>query len=42
MYSRNAPTLVSDGKEIKEALAEAIKHLPHRILNCWTVRCKPM
>ena len=31
MYSRNEPTLVSDGKDLKEALAEAVKHLPASI-----------
>ncbi len=31
MYARNEPTLVSNGKEIKDALAEAIKHLPQGI-----------
>jgi N12 class adenine-specific DNA methylase len=31
MYSRNEPTLVSDGKDIKEALAEAVKQLPAKI-----------
>ena len=31
MYSRNEPTLVSDGKDLKEALAEAVKHLPANI-----------
>ncbi|HEX5400432.1 MAG TPA: hypothetical protein VFY06_15395, partial [Verrucomicrobiae bacterium] len=28
MYSRNEPTLVSNGRDIKEALAEAVKKLP--------------
>lgn len=31
MYARNEPTLVSNGKEIKEALAEVIKRLPQNI-----------
>ena len=31
MYSRNEPTLVSDGRDIKTALAEAVKHLPAKI-----------
>ena len=31
MYARNEPTLVSDGRDIKTALAEAIKHLPQNI-----------
>ena len=31
MYSHSQPTLVSDGKDIKEALAEAVKHLPQKI-----------
>src|SRR5665213_1741880 len=31
MYGRNEPTLVSDGRDIKTALAEAIKHLPQNI-----------
>ena len=31
MYSRNEPTLVGDGKDLKEALAEAVKHLPANI-----------
>ena len=31
MYSRNEPTLVSDGKDIKAALAEAVKRLPQKI-----------
>ncbi|MDE3100487.1 MAG: hypothetical protein KGJ88_13545, partial [Verrucomicrobiota bacterium] len=31
MYSRNEPTLVSNGRDIKEALAEAVKKLPARI-----------
>ena len=31
MYSQSQPTLVSDGKDIKEALAEAVKNLPARI-----------
>jgi N12 class adenine-specific DNA methylase/O-acetyl-ADP-ribose deacetylase (regulator of RNase III)/SAM-dependent methyltransferase len=31
MYSRNEPTLVGNGKEIKEALAEAVKRLPQGI-----------
>ena len=31
MYGRNEPTLVSDGRDIKTALAEAIKHLPQKI-----------
>lgn len=31
MYSRNEPTLVSNGGDIKEALAEAIKKLPAKI-----------
>jgi N12 class adenine-specific DNA methylase/predicted O-methyltransferase YrrM len=31
MYGRNEPTLVSDGKDIKAALAEAIKKFPAKI-----------
>ena len=31
MYSRNEPTLVSDGRDIKTALAEAVRHLPQNI-----------
>ncbi|HEX3989172.1 MAG TPA: hypothetical protein VHZ30_07050, partial [Verrucomicrobiae bacterium] len=31
MYSQSQPTLVSDGKDIKEAMAAAIKQLPQKI-----------
>jgi N12 class adenine-specific DNA methylase/O-acetyl-ADP-ribose deacetylase (regulator of RNase III) len=31
MYARNEPTLAGNGKEIKEALAEAVKRLPQGI-----------
>jgi N12 class adenine-specific DNA methylase len=31
MYSRNEPTLISNGKEIKDALAEAVKQLPQNL-----------
>jgi hypothetical protein len=31
MYQRNEPTLVSDGREISEALAEAIEQLPRGV-----------
>lgn len=31
MYQRNEPTLVSDGREISEALAEAIEQLPREV-----------
>jgi N12 class adenine-specific DNA methylase len=31
MYSRNEPTLASDGRDIKVAFAEAVKHLPQNI-----------
>jgi N12 class adenine-specific DNA methylase len=31
MYSHSQPTLISDGRDIKEALAEAVKNLPAKI-----------
>jgi N12 class adenine-specific DNA methylase len=31
MYKRNEPTLKSDGQELKDALAVAVKHLPQNI-----------
>jgi N12 class adenine-specific DNA methylase len=44
MYQRNEPTLVSNGRSIGEALAEAIQQLPENVYqpqNCQIVASKP-